>query len=178
MSAAIPFEQVGRLPATGDNVAIAVRRLDAGTVVEYGSTRFGLPVTILEGHRFAITPIAADQALLSWGLPFAFALRDIAAGEYVCNEKPVTGALSNAVKAESNAASAHTMVDSRRTGIPSNRVRSTLPAAARVPSPAHVPPWSRENTSTSWMPLAEAWRPYCSVAAWYLWRSLENQAAL
>jgi DNA-3-methyladenine glycosylase II len=26
--------------------------------------------------------------------------------------------------------------------------------------------------------LAAAWRPYCSVAAWYLWRSLENQAAL
>jgi DNA-3-methyladenine glycosylase II len=26
--------------------------------------------------------------------------------------------------------------------------------------------------------LAEAWRPYCSVATWYLWRSLEGQAAL
>src|SRR5947209_18878190 len=26
--------------------------------------------------------------------------------------------------------------------------------------------------------IAQAWRPYCSVAAWYLWRSLENQAAL
>jgi DNA-3-methyladenine glycosylase II len=26
--------------------------------------------------------------------------------------------------------------------------------------------------------LAAAWRPYCSIAAWYLWRSLENQAAL
>ena len=26
--------------------------------------------------------------------------------------------------------------------------------------------------------LARAWRPYCSVAAWYLWRSLDNQAAL
>jgi DNA-3-methyladenine glycosylase II len=26
--------------------------------------------------------------------------------------------------------------------------------------------------------LAKSWRPYCSVAAWYLWRSLENQAAL
>jgi DNA-3-methyladenine glycosylase II len=24
--------------------------------------------------------------------------------------------------------------------------------------------------------LARAWRPYCSVAAWYLWRSLDNQA--
>ncbi len=22
--------------------------------------------------------------------------------------------------------------------------------------------------------LAESWRPYCTVASWYLWRSLEN----
>jgi DNA-3-methyladenine glycosylase II len=26
--------------------------------------------------------------------------------------------------------------------------------------------------------IARSWRPYCSVAAWYLWRSLDNQAAL
>lgn len=26
--------------------------------------------------------------------------------------------------------------------------------------------------------LALSWRPYCSVASWYLWRSLEGQAAL
>ena len=26
--------------------------------------------------------------------------------------------------------------------------------------------------------IAAAWRPYCSVACWYLWRSLDNQAAL
>jgi DNA-3-methyladenine glycosylase II len=26
--------------------------------------------------------------------------------------------------------------------------------------------------------LAKRWRPYCSVAAWYLWRSLEGDAAL
>ncbi|HLG95275.1 MAG TPA: DNA-3-methyladenine glycosylase [Bryobacteraceae bacterium] len=26
--------------------------------------------------------------------------------------------------------------------------------------------------------LAASWRPYCSVASWYLWRSLDNQAAL
>ena len=26
--------------------------------------------------------------------------------------------------------------------------------------------------------IATAWRPYCSVATWYLWRSLENQAML
>jgi len=26
--------------------------------------------------------------------------------------------------------------------------------------------------------IAGAWRPYCSIAAWYLWRSLDNEAAL
>jgi DNA-3-methyladenine glycosylase II len=26
--------------------------------------------------------------------------------------------------------------------------------------------------------LAERWRPYCSVASWYLWRSLESDANL
>ena len=26
--------------------------------------------------------------------------------------------------------------------------------------------------------LARKWRPYCSVASWYLWRSLEGEAAL
>ena len=26
--------------------------------------------------------------------------------------------------------------------------------------------------------LAAAWRPYCSVASWYLWRSLDNQGAM
>ena len=26
--------------------------------------------------------------------------------------------------------------------------------------------------------LAQSWRPYCSVAAWYLWRSLDGEAAL
>jgi len=26
--------------------------------------------------------------------------------------------------------------------------------------------------------IAASWRPYCSVAAWYLWRSLDNQGAM
>jgi DNA-3-methyladenine glycosylase II len=26
--------------------------------------------------------------------------------------------------------------------------------------------------------LAEKWHPYCSVASWYLWRSLEGQAGI
>ena len=41
--------------------------------------------TILEGHRFAIEPIAEGETLLSWGLPFGRALRAIQPGEYLCN---------------------------------------------------------------------------------------------
>jgi DNA-3-methyladenine glycosylase II len=26
--------------------------------------------------------------------------------------------------------------------------------------------------------IAAPWRPYCSVASWYLWRSLDNQGAM
>ena len=81
------FDEVGRLPGPGDNVAIAVERLQADTHVERGGERFTIRHTVLEGHRFAAEPIAAGQDLLSWGLPFGHAIVDIAPGDYACNEK-------------------------------------------------------------------------------------------
>jgi altronate dehydratase len=41
--------------------------------------------TVLEGHRFAVRPVAVGEALRSWGLPFGRALRPIDAGDYVAN---------------------------------------------------------------------------------------------
>src|SRR5258707_917112 len=70
MSAPLPFSVAGRLPAPGDNVAIAIRQLEAGTMVEIAGTPHRLPQTVLEGHRFAVRPIAPGEPLLSWGLPF------------------------------------------------------------------------------------------------------------
>ncbi|HSH93658.1 MAG TPA: UxaA family hydrolase, partial [Roseimicrobium sp.] len=87
MSQTFDFYLVARIPAEGDNVAIAVRRLDAGTVLTLDGRTFSLPFTILEGHRFACAAISKGTPLLSWGLPFGLALRDIAPGEYACNEK-------------------------------------------------------------------------------------------
>ena len=81
------FQEVGRLPAPGDNVAMATRRLQAGTRVSYGGSEFTLRHTVLEGHRFAVEPIAEGEDLLSWGLRFGCAIRDIAPGDYACNEK-------------------------------------------------------------------------------------------
>ena len=81
------FHDVARLPAPGDNVAIASRRLEAGSEVVSGDDRFRLDHTLLVGHRFARQPIDNGAALLSWGLPFGYASRDIAPGTYVCNAR-------------------------------------------------------------------------------------------
>jgi altronate dehydratase len=84
------FDEVSRVPAPGDNVAIATRRLEAGTVIVDADRRWPLPHTVLEGHRFALQPISVGEALLSWGLPFGQAIRNLFPGDYVCNEKILT----------------------------------------------------------------------------------------
>jgi altronate dehydratase len=80
------FDEIGRLPMPGDNVAIAVRRLEAGTQIRWQGAAFALDYTVLEGHRFAVRAIAPGQPLLSWELPFGVALTPIAPGAYVCNQ--------------------------------------------------------------------------------------------
>ncbi|HVA89280.1 MAG TPA: UxaA family hydrolase [Chloroflexota bacterium] len=87
MSQLYAFAEVARLPAPGDNTAIATRRLDTGDIVIYAGASMTLASTILEGHRFAIGPIAVGESVLSWGLPFGIATRPIAPGSYVCNDK-------------------------------------------------------------------------------------------
>jgi altronate dehydratase len=87
MSDRFSFDEIGRLPVDGDNVAISNRRLEAGTEIALEKRAFRLPHTILEGHRFALVPIVAGAPLLSWGLPFGSAIRDIAPGDYVCNAR-------------------------------------------------------------------------------------------
>lgn len=82
----LPLEAVARLPAPADNVAIAIRRLEVGTTIALPGGPATLVHTVLEGHRFAVLPIAPDAPLLSWGLPFGRALRAIAPGDYVSNQ--------------------------------------------------------------------------------------------
>ena len=84
------FDQIGRLPKTGDNVAIASRRLEAGTRIEQDDLVYSLIHTVLEGHRFACTDIAKGHPVLSWGFPFGTARCDIAAGAYICNDRMLT----------------------------------------------------------------------------------------
>ena len=82
---ALALQDIGRIPSPGDNVAIATRRLQGGTQFAFQGRVHALSHTLLEGHRFAVEPIARGATLLSWGLPFGRALRAIEAGEYVCN---------------------------------------------------------------------------------------------
>ena len=83
------FTTVARLPSPGDNVAITTQTLEGGTRIHYNGQRIQLSHTILEGHRFAIQSISEASPLLSWGLPFGFATRSIAPGDYVCNQKMI-----------------------------------------------------------------------------------------
>jgi len=83
--AAMTLREAGRVPAPGDNCAIAIRRLEAGTCLTADSGSLVLSHTVLEGHRFAVAPIAAGAALTSWGLPFGKALWAMQPGDYVRN---------------------------------------------------------------------------------------------
>ncbi len=83
------FLSVARLPAPDDNVAIATQKLDVGTQIQYDDEQFSLSHAVLEGHRFAIQSIEEGEPLLSWGLPFGYASRSIARGDYVCNQKMI-----------------------------------------------------------------------------------------
>ncbi|MGH7956999.1 MAG: UxaA family hydrolase [Opitutaceae bacterium] len=82
----LDFDAVARLAAPGDNVAIAIRRLEAGESIALPAGSVALPHTVLEGHRFAVKTIASGEPLRSWGLPFGYARSPIAPGGYVCNE--------------------------------------------------------------------------------------------
>ncbi|ONI68248.1 altronate hydrolase [Kribbella sp. ALI-6-A] len=78
------FDEIGVVPEPGDNAAICSRRLEAGTVVDFGGTPVTLPHTVLEGHRIVVRPVATGEAITSWNTPFARALRDLRIGDYVC----------------------------------------------------------------------------------------------
>lgn len=99
MSTPHPLAAIARLPMPGDNTAIAIRRLEAGEWVWLDDAPRPLSHTVLEGHRFAVRPIAAGELLLSWQLPFGAATRSIAPGEYVCNAQTLKSLRNRSVAA-------------------------------------------------------------------------------
>jgi altronate dehydratase len=85
MVKALKFSEVARMPMAGDNAAIAVQRLEAGTTINCGEKSLTLSDTILEGHRFAVESIDVGKDLLSWNYPFGVATRPIAPGSSLYN---------------------------------------------------------------------------------------------
>lgn len=100
MSTPLPLDAVARLPMPDDNVAIATRRLEAGTPLRLPSGQIVLSHTVLEGHRFAVQPILQGNALLSWGLPFGYATTGIAPGDYVVNSSTLTALRGRSIDVE------------------------------------------------------------------------------
>lgn len=90
MTNPIAFDDIARLPVPDDNIAIATRRLEAGTQIQHGDDVLTLSHTVLLGHRFAIQPIAVGESLTSWGQTFGIAIKPIAPGDYVCNDTVLT----------------------------------------------------------------------------------------
>lgn len=79
------MDEVGRLPASGDNGAVALFDLPAGARIRHTGGEIVLRHGIPEGHRFTVAPVGRGEKLVSWGLPYGRAGRDIQAGEYLCN---------------------------------------------------------------------------------------------
>ncbi len=87
MSKVFDLHEIARLPGPGDNAAIAIRSLDAGTAIDAFGETFALERGILEGHRFCVRAIREGEPALSWGYPFGHALMDLNPGDVLCNER-------------------------------------------------------------------------------------------
>jgi altronate hydrolase len=66
-----------------DNVAVAVRPLEAGESVEIGGATVELREPIRFGHKFALRPVPRGDRVLKYHETIGIAAADIAAGEHV-----------------------------------------------------------------------------------------------
>ncbi len=80
---AVPFEQAAIRLHPLDDVAIARVNLTAGQTLRGGPAEVTLAQLIPSGHKFALRPIAAGQAIRRYGQVIGFAARDILPGEHV-----------------------------------------------------------------------------------------------
>lgn len=66
-----------------DDVAVALRPLEAGEDVRVGDVTVHLRDAVGAGHKFAVVPIAAGAPVRRYRAPIGLATRDIAVGEHV-----------------------------------------------------------------------------------------------
>ncbi len=69
--------------APGDNVAVAIREIEAGDVVKIHGREIPMPQTLQVGHKFAARRIEAGETIVKYGTPIGRATIDIAAGEHL-----------------------------------------------------------------------------------------------
>src|SRR5436190_23639010 len=83
MPLAVPLSQLAVHLRPADNVAVAARPLGAGTAVQINGHAVTLPSRIGLGHKLAVRPISAGEAVLKYGQVIGFAAADIPAGGHV-----------------------------------------------------------------------------------------------
>lgn len=69
--------------APGDNVAVAIREIEAGEIVKIHGREIAMAQTLQVGHKFAARRIEAGEQIVKYGTPIGHALADIVAGEHV-----------------------------------------------------------------------------------------------
>ena len=66
-----------------DSVAVAIRPLSQGEVVEVAGLQIPVATDIPAGHKFALKAIAKGEKVIKYGAPIGYAVTDIACGEHV-----------------------------------------------------------------------------------------------
>ena len=66
-----------------DNVATALEPLESGRRLDIGGMSIVTLEAIASGHKVALRPIAAGEAVIKYGSPIGLASGDIAAGAHV-----------------------------------------------------------------------------------------------
>ncbi|CAI1830915.1 D-galactarate dehydratase [Serratia quinivorans] len=73
-----------------DNVAVALSDLAAGETLALDALTIRLVQPVTRGHKFALQPIAAGEAIIKYGLPIGHALEAIAPGEHIHSQNAKT----------------------------------------------------------------------------------------
>ncbi len=74
-----------------DRVAVALRTLEAGSVVAVDGQEIVLREEIPQGHKFALEDIGAGEAVIKYGSPIGIAREDIARGAWIHTHNMKTG---------------------------------------------------------------------------------------
>lgn len=74
-----------------DNVAVALKPIAKGTVVDVAGTQITILEDIPQGHKFAIKPVKAGDAVIKYGFRIGFAQADVAVGGWIHTHNLKTG---------------------------------------------------------------------------------------